>query len=139
MADPVTLTMVAIFATQLVNAGINTKFENDQICDLDAQIDDLNAQIETVTNEWDQVLGDAQDFLDTVRGDTVKTLQNCQTLQQKTVSTQQTLRRQKSLLTIMAFVIVLLTGLSLFLKLLLKNQSEGIKTSLNLRSYKFKK
>ena len=99
----------------------------------------MNTQIVTVTNQWNKVLGDEQNFLDTVRGDTVKTLQNCQTLQQKTVSTQQTLRRQKSLLTIMAFVIVLVTGLSLFLKLLLKNQSEGIKTSLNLGSYKFKK
>lgn len=139
MADPVTITMIAIMACQVVNAGINTKYQNDQICDLDDQIDDLNNQIVQVTTEWNNVIAGQTTFIDVIQGETLDTLQNCQKLQQKTVNTQQTLRRQKYFLTIVAFVIVLVTGLSLFLKLLLRNQKEGIKTSLNLHSYKFKK
>tara|TARA_Y100000813_G_scaffold191372_1_gene168313 strand:- start:584 stop:1003 length:420 start_codon:yes stop_codon:yes gene_type:complete len=139
MADPVTITMVAIFATTIINAGVNTKFQNDQICDLDDQIDSLTDKIQTVTNQWATVIVDDQTTFDKVRESTVETLQTCQTLQQKTVSTQQTLRRQKSLLTLVSFIIVLTTGLSLFIKLLLRKQESGIKTNLDLTSYKFKK
>jgi hypothetical protein len=132
MADPVTITMVAIFATTIINAGVNTKFQNDQIYS-------LTDKIQTVTNQWATVTGDDQNTFDIIRESTVETLQTCQTLQQKTVSTQQTLRRQKYLLTLVSFIIVLTTGLSLFLKLLLRKQESGIKTNLDLTSYKFKK
>ena len=139
MADPVTITMVAIFATTIINAGVNTKFQNDQICDLDDQIDSLTDEIQNLTKQWSTVIAGEQYSFDSIRSSTVETLQTCQTLQQKTVSTQQTLRRQKSLLTLVSFIIVLTTGLSLFIKLLLRKQESGIKTNLDLTSYKFKK
>ena len=126
------IVLAVIVGTQMIGSAVTSSYEQDQICDLDSQIDDLNGKITQTYNKWYTEIQDLEDFafnLQQLQTDSLIAFQN---QQQKIVNTQKVVKRQRNILLIIAFIIVLVTGLSLLLKLLLKRQQSNIKIGLDL-------
>lgn len=133
------IVMAAIVGTQMIGSAVTSSYEQGQICDLDDQIDDLNNRISETYNEWANIETDVESFITKLQDLGTSELKDYQNQQQKIVNTQKVLKRQRNILLVLAFIIVVVTGLSLWLKLLLKRQQNKTYIGLDLIPKKYKK
>ena len=133
------IVMAAIVGTQMIGSAVTSSYEQGQICDLDDQIDDLNNRISETYNEWANIETDVESFISKLQDLGTSELKAYQNQQQKIVNTQKVLKRQRNILLVLAFIIVVVTGLSLWLKLLLKRQQNKTYIGLDLIPKKYKK
>lgn len=133
------IVMAAIVGTQMIGSAVTSSYEQGQICDLDDQIDDLNNSISKTYNEWANIETDFDTFKEKLQELGTQDLVDYQNQQQKIVNTQKVLKRQRNILLVLAFIIVVVTGLSLSLKLLLKKQENNTYIGLDLIPKKYKK
>lgn len=133
------IVMAAIVGTQMIGSAVTSSYEQGQICDLDDQIDDLNNRISKTYNEWANIETDVDVFTEKLQDLATQDLVDYQNQQQKIVNTQKVLKRQRNILLVLAFIIVVVTGLSLSLKLLLKKQQNNTYIGLDLIPKKYKK
>lgn len=133
------IVMAAIVGTQMIGSAVTSSYEQGQICDLDDQIDDLNNRIKETYNEWANIETDVEAFMEKLQDLGTSELIDYQNQQQKIINTQKVLKRQRNILLVLAFIIVVVTGLSLWLKLLLKKQENKTYIGLDLIPKKYKK
>ena len=124
MADPITgliIMTVVISSSAIANAS----YESSNICDVDDQITTLQNKYDDMQNQWEAVTTDQESMKAKLEDDYQTLITDVKDTQLTIVSTQSKLRRQKILLSLVSFLIVLIVGLSLLLKLFLKKQNDA--------------
>lgn len=128
------LVAAAGLAAYLVTtSAINASYETDQICTVDNQIEVLQAKYDEMESQWQDIELDQEVFNNQLKNDNQMLNNDVRDTQKIILSTQSKLRRQKIILSMVSFITVLIVGLSLFLKLLLKKQNETPQKNIKLK------
>jgi hypothetical protein len=120
-------------AIVVTSSAINASYETDQICTVDNQIEVLQAKYDEMESQWQDIEMDQDVFNNQLKNDNQMLNNDVRDTQKIILSTQSKLRRQKIILSMVSFIIVLIVGLSLFLKLLLKKQNETPQKNIKLK------